>query len=70
MPFIEDVLEKQKVMWGEYHPKKKYKSVVMVRDLGCVFVGTTVECQQYIRDNEHIYEKKNSRRLFATAGGN
>lgn len=66
MPFIEDVLEEQAVIWGDYHPNKKFRdrSIVMVRDVGCVFIGSIEHCQQYIRDNAYKYEKKNSRRLL------
>ena len=64
MPFIEDVLEEQKVIWGQYHPKTNRRSIVMVKDVGCVFVGSVNQCQQYIAENEHRYQKKNSRRLL------
>jgi hypothetical protein len=63
MAYIEDILETQKRMYGEYHPKRKNKSCVMVRDVGCVFIGTVEQCQEYIRNNEWRYEKQNSRRL-------
>jgi hypothetical protein len=64
MPFIEDVLEEQRMMWGQYHPRTNRRSVVMVKDVGCVFIGSVQQCQQYIAENEHKYEKKNSRRLL------
>jgi hypothetical protein len=64
MPFLEDVLEEQKVIWGEYHPKRRDKSCVMVRQLGCVFIGTVEQCQEYISNNSHRYEKSNSRNLL------
>ena len=64
MPFIEDVIEDQKVMWGTYHPRTNRRSVVMVKDVGCVFVGSVNQCQQYISENAHKYEKKNSRALL------
>lgn len=64
MPFIEDFIEDQKVMWGAYHPRTNRRSIVMVKDVGCVFVGSVAQCQQYIAENEHRYEKKNSRRLL------
>jgi len=66
MPFIETVIEEQAVMYGDYHPnqKRRDRSVVMVRDVGCVFIGSIEQCQQYIRDNSYKYEKKNSRRLL------
>ena len=64
MPFIEDVIEDQKVMWGAYHPRTNRRSVVMVKDVGCVFVGSVAQCQQYISENAYKYEKKNSRALL------
>jgi hypothetical protein len=71
MPFIEDFIEEQKLIWGEYLPcrsakalKERDRSCVMVKDVGCVFIGTVEQCQAYIRDNEHRYEKKDSRRLL------
>ena len=64
MPYLEDVLEDQKVIWGQYHPRTNRRSVVMVKDVGCVFVGSVNQCQQYIAENEHRYQKKNSRRLL------
>jgi hypothetical protein len=64
MPFIEDIIEDQKVMWGAYHPRTNRRSIVMVKDVGCVFVGSVAQCQQYIADNEHKYENKNSRALL------
>ena len=63
-PFIEDVLEEQKIMYGMYHPRTNRRSVVMVKNVGCVFVGSVNQCQQYIAENEHRYQKKNSRRLL------
>ena len=64
MPYLEDVLEDQKVIWGEYHPRTNRRSVVMVKDVGCVFIGSVNQCQQYIAENEHRYQKKNSRALL------
>ena len=64
MPYLEDVLEDQKVIWGQYHPRTNRRSVVMVKDVGCVFVGSVNQCQQYIAENAHKYEKKNSRALL------
>jgi len=64
MPFIEDVIEDRKVIWGAYHPRTNRRSVVMVKDVGCVFVGSVAQCQQYISENAYKYEKKNSRALL------
>jgi hypothetical protein len=62
--FIEDIIEAQgPIMYGAYHPQRKDKSCVMVRNLGCVFIGTVTQCQSYIRDNEHRYEKSTRRLL-------
>lgn len=60
MPFIEDVIEEQKMMWGTYHPnqRKNGRSMVMVRNIGCVFIGSVQECQDYIRENEYKYDEK------------
>lgn len=70
MPFIEEVIEEQRMIWGEYLParsanglKSPDRSCVMVKAVGCVFVGTVAQCQQYIADNEHKYEKPESRRM-------
>lgn len=66
MPFIEEVIQPP-VIWGEYLPGHRLKgrnSCVKVKDVGCVFIGTVQECQEYIRDNAEKYEKKNSRRLL------
>ena len=64
--FIEDAIAEQAVIWGDYHPNQKSpgRSMVMVRDVGCVFIGSVEHCQQYIRDNAYKYEKKDSRRLL------
>lgn len=69
--FIEDIIEDQKIIWGEYLPKNNARSLrdpnrscVKVKGVGCVFVGSVIQCQQYIAANEHKYEKKNSRRLL------
>ena len=71
MPFIEDIIEEQKMIWGEYLPvnnleslKNPTRSCVKVKDVGCVFIGTVRECQQYINENDYKYEKKDSRRLL------
>lgn len=66
MPYIEDVIEEQVQMWGEYHPNRKGRdrSCVMVRNVGCVFIGTVAQCQEYIRDSSWRYEKKDSRNLL------
>ena len=70
MPYIEDVVKENAVMWGEYHSgpsvsslKTPDRSRVMVKNVGCVFIGTVKECQQYIEENEHRYTK-NPRRLL------
>ena len=65
MPFIESVIAEQKMMWGTYHPnqRKRDRSCVMVKGVGCVFIGTVEQCQDYIRDNAWKYEKQNSREL-------
>jgi hypothetical protein len=71
MPFVEEVIEEQQPMWGEYLPtssakglKDRSRSCVKVRDVGCVFIGTAQECQEYIRNNEWRYEKKDSQKLI------
>jgi hypothetical protein len=70
-PFVEDVIEEQKLIWGEYLPTigakgltNRSRSCVKVRGIGCVFIGTAQECQNYIRINGWKYEKKNSQRLI------
>lgn len=60
MPYIEDLIESQDPMfWGEYHPRKKHKSVVMQRGVGCVFIGTVEQCKEYMAKNE-----KDPRQVF------
>ena len=70
-PFVEDVIEEQKLIWGEYLPTigakgltNRSRSCVKVRGIGCVFIGTAQECQNYIRINGWKYEKKDSQRLI------
>lgn len=55
MPYIEDELKARENMWGEYHPTGRHKSCVMVRNVGCVFVGSVEECKQWMADNAHRY---------------
>jgi len=59
--FIEELLKQREPLWGQYHPSGKHKSVVMARNVGCVFVGSVEECTQYIRDNKHRYAGERGR---------
>lgn len=60
MPYIEELLEAQEPMfWGQYHPRKKHKSMVMQRGIGCVFIGTVDQCQEYMAERE-----RNPRKLL------
>lgn len=53
--FIEEVLAENPVMWGEYHPSNRSKSCVMVRNIGCLCIGTVEQCQEYMRNNAQKY---------------
>ena len=56
---IEKAVEEQQTIWGEYHPYQRIRgrSCVMVRKVGCVFIGTVEQCNEYIKNNAHKYEK-------------
>jgi hypothetical protein len=58
MPFIEEVIQANRKMYGMYHPRNKFKSMVMVEGIGCVFIGTVQKCQTYIQDNAYKYERQ------------
>ena len=69
MPFIEDVIEEQKEIWGEYLPtrsakglKDRSRSCVKIKNAGTVFVGSVEECQLYI---ERYEAKKNAEKTKA-----
>ena len=62
-PFVEDVIEEQEAI-GAKGLTNRSRSCVKVKDIGCVFIGTAQECQNYIRINGWKYEKKNSQRLI------
>jgi hypothetical protein len=58
MPFIEEVLQANRRIYGMYHPRNMFKSMVMVEGIGCVFVGNVENCQRYIADNAYKYERQ------------
>jgi len=67
LPFIEDVIKENRKMYGEYHPNQRTRdrSMVMVKGVGCVFIGSVEDCKQYIEENEWRYDEK--KQLVATA---
>lgn len=60
MPFIEAVIaeraaERTTALYVGKHPRDYRKSVVILPQAGCVFIGSPEQCNEYITQNSHRY---------------
>lgn len=58
MPFIEQVIAERAHVSALYigkHPRDYRKSVVILPQAGCVFIGSPEQCNEYIIQNSHRF---------------